>query len=87
MDEHTKIFIALGAATAANCGPCFQHYFQKAEKLGVAKEDIQKAVDVAVKVRGGAHMVMNGAIQRAMVNKNGASHEECCSGSSSCCDE
>ena len=35
MDEHTEIFIALGAATAANCGPCFEHYFAKAEKLGI----------------------------------------------------
>ncbi len=32
-----KIFIALGAATAANSGPCFEHYFSKAEKLGIDK--------------------------------------------------
>jgi len=42
MNEHTEIFIALGAATAANCGPCFEHYFSRAEKLGIGKEDIQK---------------------------------------------
>ena len=66
MNEHTEIFIALGAATAANCGPCFEHYFSRAEKLGIGKGDIQKTVDIAVKVRGGAHMVMKGAIQKAM---------------------
>jgi len=29
MDQHTEICIALGAATAANCVPCFEHYFSK----------------------------------------------------------
>jgi hypothetical protein len=26
MDERTEIFVALGAATAANCDPCFEYY-------------------------------------------------------------
>lgn len=85
MNEHTEIFIALGAATAANCGPCFEHYFSRAEKLGIDKEDIQKTVDIAVKVRGGAHMVMKGAIQKAMKH-NGTPGESCCSGASTSCD-
>jgi len=85
MNEHTEIFIALGAATAANCGPCFEHYFSRAEKLGIGKEDIQKTVDIAVKVRGGAHMVMKGAIHEAMKH-NGTPGESCCSGTSTCCD-
>jgi alkylhydroperoxidase/carboxymuconolactone decarboxylase family protein YurZ len=77
MDEHTEIFIALGAATAANCGPCFEHYFSKAEKLGIAKGDIRKTVDIAVKVRGGAHMVMNRSIRKTMTY-NDKSLENCC---------
>jgi len=39
MDKHTELFIALGAATAANCGPCFDHYFSKAEELAIDKGD------------------------------------------------
>ena len=85
MDEHTEIFIALGAATAANCGPCFEHYFSIAEKLGIGKGDIQKTVDIAVKVRGGAHMVMKGAIQRTM-KCDATQGETCCSGASTCCE-
>jgi alkylhydroperoxidase/carboxymuconolactone decarboxylase family protein YurZ len=85
MDEHTEIFIALGAATAANCGPCFEHYFSRAEKLGIGEEDIQKSVDIAVKVRGGAHMVMKENIQKIM-KRNATRGENCCSGASSCCD-
>jgi len=85
MDEHTEIFIALGAAAAANCGPCFEHYFSRAAKLGIGKEDIQKTVDIAVKVRGGAHMVVKDAIQRIMT-RNATQVETCCTGASTCCD-
>ena len=85
MDEHTEIFIAIGAATAANCGPCFEHYFSRAEKLGIDKGDIQKTVAIAVKVRGGAHMVMKGAIQGILKGK-GQGGDNCCSGASTCCE-
>ncbi|MFZ0932150.1 MAG: hypothetical protein WAN11_26360 [Syntrophobacteraceae bacterium] len=30
MDEKTDLLICLGAATAANCIPCFDYYFKKA---------------------------------------------------------
>lgn len=86
MDEQTKIFIALGAATAANCDPCFEHYFSKAEKLGIDKESVKKAVAIAVKVRGGAHMVMKESIQRILTNKTTQPQTNCnCDSSSDCC--
>ena len=84
MDEHTEIFVALGAATAANCVPCFEHYFSKAEESGIDKDDIQKAVNIAVKVRGGAHMVMKGAIEKTM-KQDSASGKKCCGEPSTCC--
>lgn len=83
MDEHTGIFVALGAAAAANCVPCFEHYFSKAESLGIGKEEIQEAVNIAVKVRGGAHMVMKGAIEKTM-KPNAASSKGCCGEASAC---
>lgn len=85
MDEHTEVFIALGAATAANCGPCFEHYFLKAEKLGLHERDIQKSVDIAVKVRGGAHMIMKEAVQKIMKHNTAADGGNC-SCTSTCCD-
>ncbi len=84
MDEHSEIFTALGAAVAANCGPCFEHYYSKAEKLGIGKEDIQKTVDIAVRVRGGAHMVMKGVIQDLLKGDVTAGEAACCSGASTC---
>ncbi|CAB1076260.1 hypothetical protein D1AOALGA4SA_4057 [Olavius algarvensis Delta 1 endosymbiont] len=84
MDEQTKTYIALGAATAANCVPCFEHYFSTAEKLGIPTEDIEETVEIASKVRGGAHMVMKDSI-RGIIKSNGSQREKCSSGTPKCC--
>ena len=84
MDEHTKTCIALGAATAANCVPCFEHYFSTAEKLGIPTGDIEMAVEIAAKVRGGAHLVMKDSI-RKILKSNGENREKCSSGTPKCC--
>ena len=62
MDERTRLLICLGAATAANCIPCFEHYFGKAESTGLASEEIQEAVDLASQVKKGAHMAIRNCI-------------------------
>ena len=51
MDEKSKLLICLGAATAANCIPCFEHYFGKAKAGGLKNEEIQEAVDLASQVK------------------------------------
>jgi alkylhydroperoxidase/carboxymuconolactone decarboxylase family protein YurZ len=66
MDERTAILICLGAATAANSVPCFEHYFRKAEALNLTAEDIQEAVDLASKVKSGAQIAMRGSIARTI---------------------
>lgn len=85
MDEHAEICIALGAATAANCIPCFEHYLSKAEDLKVTTRDIEKAVKIAVKVGGGAQMVMKDSI-RKILERDAKQSEKCCNGASSCCE-
>ena len=52
MDERTMILICLGAATAANHVPCFEHYYKKAESLNLTTEEIQEAVDLALGYMG-----------------------------------
>lgn len=87
MDERTKIFVALGAATVANCDPCFEYYFLKAEKLGIDQESIKKTVSIAIKVRGGAQMVMKKGIHRVMMHNSTPTKTDCCcDNSSTCCD-
>lgn len=66
MDERTKLLICLGAATAANCIPCFEHYFGKAEAVGLKNDEIQEAVDLASQVQKGAHMALRKSIGNMM---------------------
>ena len=43
--------VAIGAAIASNCEPCFKHHFNEARKLGVSGEDMRRAVDMAQAVK------------------------------------
>ncbi len=49
--EQVQELVAIGAAIAANCEPCFRHHFDKARKLGVSKEDMARAVATAQNVK------------------------------------
>lgn len=66
MDEKSKLLICLGAATAANCIPCFEHYFGKAKAAGLTPEEIQEAVDLASQVKKGAHLAIKNRINDVM---------------------
>jgi len=66
MDEKTKNLICLGAATAANCIPCFEYHFGKAKAAGISYEEIQEAVDLANQVKKGAHLAMRNSIASFM---------------------
>lgn len=43
--------VAIGAAIAANCEPCFRYHFQQAKKLGVSRADMMRAVRTAQNVK------------------------------------
>jgi AhpD family alkylhydroperoxidase len=49
--EAVSELVAIGAAIASNCEPCFKFHFDKAKKLGVSLEDMQRAVTVAQTVK------------------------------------
>lgn len=66
MDERTKILICIGAATAANCIPCFEYYFGKAQAAGITDEEIREATDLASQVKKGAHMALRNTISNVM---------------------
>jgi len=44
-------FVALGAAIGANCEPCLRYHMREAEKLGISKVDIVKAIAMAEQVK------------------------------------
>ena len=64
--------------------PALNTIFRKPKAWVSVKTKIQKAVDIAVKVRGGAHMVMKGAIEKTM-KQDSASGKGCCGETSTCC--
>jgi len=43
--------VAIGAAIASNCEPCFKFHFDKARKLGVTQEDMWSAVSIGRTVK------------------------------------
>lgn len=43
--------VAMGAAIASNCESCFKYHHDTARKLGVSTQDMQRAVDLAQKVK------------------------------------
>jgi AhpD family alkylhydroperoxidase len=49
--EAVAELVAIGAAIAANCEPCFKFHFQQAKKLGVSREDMMRAVRTAQSVK------------------------------------
>jgi len=66
MEERINILICIGAATAANCIPCFEHFFGKAQEAGLSDEEIQEAVDLSSQVKKGAHMALRNSISKFM---------------------
>lgn len=49
--EAVSELVAIGAAIASNCEPCFKFHYDKARKLGVSKDDMLRAVTVAQSVK------------------------------------
>ena len=43
--------VAIGAAIACNCEPCFKHHFREAINQGVSRGDVALAVAMARKVK------------------------------------
>ncbi len=75
--------VAIGAAIAANCEPCFKYHYDKAKKLGVSAEDMARAVETADAVkRMPAQSILRLAGRRLGTEKAGEAEEDA---SESCC--
>ena len=62
LQEKTENLIAIGAATAANCIPCFEHLYEKAINSGITSAEIKRASDIAGQVKKGAHIALTNSI-------------------------
>lgn len=86
-----EALVAIGAAIACNCEPCFSHHFREAVKCGVSRGDVAMAMATARNVKEHiADQVLKAAGQQLAASREvgpppGAC---CCSGSKSskkCC--
>jgi AhpD family alkylhydroperoxidase len=49
--DAVKELVAIGAAIGSNCEMCFKYHYNEARKLGVSKEDMRLAVEMAEAVK------------------------------------
>lgn len=97
--EAVQELVAIGAAIASNCQPCFKYHYDRARKLGVSREDMFQAVRTAQMVKDTPAQAVWELAERylckptAAMGEKSDSHEQeaastgCCGGSnqSSCC--
>jgi alkylhydroperoxidase/carboxymuconolactone decarboxylase family protein YurZ len=85
LEEKAETLIAIGAATAANCIPCFEHLYEKAVTSGITATEIKRASEIAALVKGGAHTAISSAIDELLESKE--VNESACGKTSvgSCC--
>ncbi len=62
LEEKIENLIAIGAATAANCIPCFEHLYEKAINSGITLSEIKRASDIAGLVKKGAHIALTNSV-------------------------
>jgi len=65
-DEKVVTLICLGAATAANCIPCFEHLYEKALQAGLSQKEIRGAAELASVVKKGAHLALKSTIDELL---------------------
>jgi AhpD family alkylhydroperoxidase len=56
--------VAIGAAIASNCEPCFKYHYAQAQKLGVSSRDMACAVAMAQAVKDAPARAMLGLAER-----------------------
>lgn len=66
MDKKTELLVSLGASIAANCMPCFNFYYQQAEKLALDSADILQAMEIANKIKNSISMLMGNHARKTM---------------------
>lgn len=70
MDQRTELLISLASASAANCIPCFDHYYKEAIKQNIESDDVQKTVEISAKIKGASAMFTKKAINETMGDKS-----------------
>lgn len=82
LTEQIKELVALGAAIAASCEPCFKFHYDKAHNLGLSPEIMREAVRIGEAVKAASTKNILGLADRMFVaDEPKAVSTSCCSGS------
>lgn len=83
LTEQNAELIAIGAAIAAGCEPCFKFHYDKARKLGVSNETMMEAVNIGYMVKQSAGKNMLALADRILGSEpSEKTVSACCGGSS-----
>lgn len=80
LSEITLNLVALGAAIGANAERAFRAHQSRLEALGVSKEAMIEAVNMALRVKGDPHSIMMALAESTLTDGGGG----CCGGSCAC---
>ena len=83
--DKLEIMIAIGAATAVNCIPCFDFLYEKAIAAGLTSHEIRQSVDIADRVKKGAHIAIIGSIDELIGVSEQTVDSPGCGAGDSCC--
>ena len=81
LSEITFNLVALGAAIGANSERAFKAHQTRLEALGVSKEDMIQAVNIALRVKGDPHQMMMALAESTLTDGSGGG---CCGGACAC---
>ena len=84
LSEITLNLVALGAAIGANAERAFRAHQARLIELGVSKEDMIQAVNIALRVKGDPHQMMMALAESTLTDGSGGG---CCGGSCACEEE
>ena len=73
MDSNTKELVAIAAAIAGKCQPCFAYHFKQAQDLGIPADQIREAIQLAKDIRASGDKHMDEFAERRMT-PSGESH-------------
>lgn len=66
METITRELVAIAAAIAGKCQPCFAYHFKQAQELGIPQEQIDEAIQLAKDIRASGDRHMDEFAQRRM---------------------
>jgi len=74
----TKELVAIGASIGTNCTGCLKHHLRLAREYGATDEEIQEAIEIALKIKKNSTHTIDKLIEETITQKKTANNDICC---------